>query len=205
MAIALYTDGGLLGRNPTRQAITWAWCRVESGEIVAERCGWIRASELPIRPDVGWPEGTNNQAEYYAILDGLEHLGDTEHVTVWTDSRVAYGWWTDSRSSLRSIPADWRIRQNRQLRRRGAVTAWQHLHGHPIQRKLAEQKERASRGEDISQDGYSEYNVYVDGLCRSMTALAELALLSEREFGTMRGGEMSSQDDISHTNEHGRY
>lgn len=177
----------MLGHNPTRQAITWAWCRVELDRIVSEGAGWIRASELPMRPETGIAEGTNNQAEFYAILDAFEHLEDGAVVTVYSDSRIAINWWENVRSNLRSIPIDWRIRQNRELRRHGG-SEWRHLHGHPTARKLADQADRRARGEDVSEDGYSIYNDHVDRLCRSMSALAQLALTTERECGVAVSG-----------------
>lgn len=65
---SIYTDGGIIGRNPSPDGGTWAVVFVKDGAMVAERSGVI----LPT--DIGMETVENNIAETIAIMLGLEAL-----------------------------------------------------------------------------------------------------------------------------------
>lgn len=181
---SIYTDGGLLSSNPSPLGFTWAWCRVEDGERVAEASGWVRASELPVRPETGQHEATGNQAEFYAMLRAFEALAPGEIVHVFTDSEITIRRWAQE-GSLRGIPISWRQRMAECLRSHGG-SFWHHLDGHPSRADL-------ERGHKESGDPVSEHNVYVDWLCRQRGRLALLTLESEKDTGeTFEGGRLES-------------
>ena len=103
---SLFTDGGCLDANPSDRGISWAWCRVERGELVAHESGFIEARELPEG------KGTNNQGEFFAALRALESLEAGEIVHVYTISSLTLWRYTEpDRAGLKNIPLDWRKRQ----------------------------------------------------------------------------------------------
>lgn len=184
---SLYTDGGLLGSNPSSRAITWAWCRVEQGVRVDEEAGWIRATELPVRAETGFHEGTSNQAEFFAALRALESLADGEIVSVYCDSQVTIDRY-NGRGGLNGIPPLWRVRMNQALRRHGG-SSWHHVDGHPsATRKGPDGMTDLQRGHKLNGDPVSEHNVYCDMLCTQQVVIAELVLESERARGISFGG-----------------
>jgi ribonuclease HI len=81
--IDLFTDGGLLSRNPSRLGGTWAWVAVEDGVRLRHDSGTVFCMK-------GLPQVTNNQTEFVAALKGLEAMSDGWDGTLYTDSRVTY-------------------------------------------------------------------------------------------------------------------
>lgn len=62
MIVALYCDGGVIGRNPSKFGGTWAWCAVdETGARVIER-----SDRIDCRP---FQLITNNHTEQIAISE----------------------------------------------------------------------------------------------------------------------------------------
>lgn len=177
--IRLFTDGGLIGRNPSADGLTWAWCRVENGVRVDEDYGWLRASELPMRPETGLHEATSNQAEFLAALQAFEALAPGEIVHVYTDSAVTIKRWAEM-GALHGIPVMWRVRMNACLKRHGG-SFWHHVDGHPSKADL-------ERGRKENGDMVSEHNVYVDALTQLAVKVARLCLESEREHGLVMAG-----------------
>jgi len=64
----VYTDGGVIGRNPSKIGGTWAAVFIRGGEVLAERSGAILPS------DIGMDDVENNITETIAILLALETL-----------------------------------------------------------------------------------------------------------------------------------
>lgn len=144
----LYTDGGLVGSNPSH-AGTWAWALVDgTGQLVTQRSGVIRT---------GWnglTRITNNVTELLAAVHGLESLPNWQRVTLWTDSAVTA---CRLRYSTRwnGIPDLLRDRAKRARLRASSVVL---LGGHPTRAELAE---GSRAGVPVS-----PWNVYCDQLCR---------------------------------------
>ncbi len=66
--IELYCDGATIGRNPSRAGGTWAYVVVQNGETCVEASGKI------VPEDINLPAVTNNVAELYAAMMGMEYL-----------------------------------------------------------------------------------------------------------------------------------
>lgn len=82
----LYCDGGLIGRNPSREGGTWAWRHVISGVPVRSDRGILRPE------DIGTEVITNNNTELYAILRAIDEVHTGWRGRVNSDSRIALGW-----------------------------------------------------------------------------------------------------------------
>lgn len=77
---SVYTDGGIIGRNPSPIGGTWAAIFVKNGELHAERSGVILPS------DIGMDTVENNIAETIAVLVALEMLPDGWSGTLYGDN-----------------------------------------------------------------------------------------------------------------------
>jgi ribonuclease HI len=82
----LFCDGGLIGRNPSREGGTWAWRLVIDGVAVRSDSGILRPS------DIGTEMITNNNTELYAILRAIDEVPTGWRGRLSSDSRVALGW-----------------------------------------------------------------------------------------------------------------
>lgn len=169
--LALYTDGGCVQRNPSDIAITWAWVVTIDGQPKAERFDFIRATDLP------GGRGTNNQAEFYAVLDAFRCLDDGAIVYVFLDSEITLKRWAHG-AARRGIPDEWYRGMGAELKRHGG-SFWYLLSGHPTRASLA-QASTNDDGKDNDGRLVSPYNVRVDFLCRMAGALAGLVLFDER-------------------------
>ena len=150
-AIALYTDGGCIGPNPSPIGCTWAWCSVDpAGHQVATASG-----VLPATPDV---RGTNNVAEYYAVLLALEAQPNGWSGTLYSDSAVTLGRVFQGHATA-GIPAAWLTRAATALARLGPVTGVL-LKGHPTKKDLAAKKSLRT-GRPVS-----PHNKWCDHACR---------------------------------------
>jgi ribonuclease HI len=147
--VAVYTDGGCIGANPSHAGGTWAWCAVdENGAHVCEQAG----SVLPI----GKAGITNNQMEFLAVVRALQALPAGWCGTVYSDSAVTIGRMRDG-WRLGNLP-QWLISEGgKALKRMGQLT-WVQLDGHPTKAQLAEG--RGKRGNLVS-----AHNVWCDKAC----------------------------------------
>lgn len=84
LVISLYCDGGVVKKNPSPFAGTWAWCGVNaSGERIIEQGGLV--------PVKAGQFITNNHTEQMAIVRALEAMPDGWSGTVYSDSQIALG------------------------------------------------------------------------------------------------------------------
>lgn len=161
-AVSLFIDGGCIGPNPSPRGGTFAGCLVDAeGRRVDHWCGAV----FPVPP---MTEITNNFAEMYALIRGLQRLPDGWSGTIYSDSMITIGraqhdWWkTNGLPAL--MVADLRYHRDR-------FNSWEHitfvnLDGHPTKAEL--EKGIGHRGHPVS-----VHNVYVDQLCQ-MVARNEL-------------------------------
>lgn len=154
--LCLWTDGGVIQRNPSPFGGTFAWVRTENGVEVACAAGLL----LPA--DIKMPVVTNNNSELYALIDGIVCLPENWHGTVYTDSQIALNWVKYKKQS-NAIPA-W-LREAMQLvlsdaEQKGVHLEYQHIKGHPTEEELA----------DETANGVSHYNVRCDALCTAQAA-----------------------------------
>jgi ribonuclease HI len=125
--VALYTDGGCIGHNPSTKGGTWAWCGVnKKNERVVERGGYVKAP--PGRPV------TNNHTEQIAIVLALEAMPDGWSGMVCSDSMIALGrvfkgWKT------KNLPQNIIDRTKAAVTRMGAIET-RLLQGHPTKADL---------------------------------------------------------------------
>lgn len=164
--IAVYADGGVIGRNPSPYGGTWAFCHVNpDGARIAEASGTI----TPVPAGVALV--TNNLTELYAVVGGLLALPADWSGVVASDSQITlgrlfWGW------ALAGIP-EWLQNDMDKARRRlgWANCAPVLLDGHPTRAQLA--TGIGKRGNRVS-----EHNVWCDKACGEQ-ARAFLAALHE--------------------------
>ena len=148
---AAYSDGGVIGRNPSPIGGTWAYVLVDaSGEPITQASGVIPAE----------PGSTvsNNVAELVAALRALAALPGGWAGTFYSDSqvtigRIFWGW------AWRGLPLAWQERAHQIRARLGAVQPVL-LQGHPTQVDLA-RGVGSKRGLPVS-----PHNVTCDRLCQ---------------------------------------
>lgn len=151
-AVAIYTDGGLIGQNPSPIGGTWAWCAVnKDGVRLVERSGVVLA-----------PEGrviTNNHTEQIAIVLALEAMPAGWCGELFSDSQVALGrvlWgWAE-----KNLPPNISSRSRAAVKRLGIIAGFV-LKGHPTRAELS-----AGVSAKINLP-VSEHNVWCDKACRS--------------------------------------
>jgi ribonuclease HI len=154
--LKLYTDGGVISKNPSPYGGTWAWVLVKDDQVLAHASGLLTPSMIEEYSTV-----TNNQSELYAILMGLKHLNYWDVVEVCSDSNVSLGrvfrW-----SSLSNIPK-WMVTML--LDQKGRFSKWKQfsytlMDGHPTKAHLA--SGIGKRGHPVSR-----WNKLCDDLCRA--------------------------------------
>ena len=151
MTLQLFSDGGLVGANPSPVAGTWAWCLVGDGKLIA--CDW----GLIYPDDLGLPAVTNNVSELYAAVRGLEA---NPTVGEWlTDSQVTLRRLTKG-GKFKGVPA-WLVDRSAKVRKRRVENRWKAtlLAGHPTRAELASGFARRNR------HPVSVWNVLCDQLC----------------------------------------
>ncbi len=156
---ALYTDGGVIGKNPSKIGGTFAWCYVNAlGERVASGYGDIAAAE-----QIGLPTVSNNVTELMAVVMGMEALPTGWAGTIYTDSFVTLCRVEKGRrkpAKLNGVP-DWL--QERLAIAKGRLGDYKVvlLGGHPTKAELAA---------GVSGNGFpvSEHNVWCDKQCNKV-------------------------------------
>lgn len=149
----LYVDGGVIGRNPSKDGITWAARWLRDNQVVQEASGFLTCREAGISP-LG-----NNTAELLAMVQGLELLPDDWCGTIYSDSnntlgRTFLGW------KLNEVPLFLKQRLwNQQKRLRNwSLIHYQLLDGHPNEAQLL--VGIGKRGSPVS-----IHNVWCDHMC----------------------------------------
>lgn len=153
----LYTDGGVIQKNPSPIAGTWAYVKTDQhNEMISCKKGIL----LPI--DVFSKPVTNNQTELLAALYALQSIDRDDTATIFSDSAVTLGrifnsyrwknippWMHDIFRQTTQRLQYWSVHQ-----RFGGVL----LAGHPTRKELAVGKGR---------NGFpvSKWNVRCDELC----------------------------------------
>lgn len=83
----LYTDGGVIKKNPSSLGGTYAWILVDEDDETILDSGFGTIS-----PDrMGTLFVTNNQTELYALLKGLKSLYDGDIAQICSDSEITLG------------------------------------------------------------------------------------------------------------------
>lgn len=154
LAYHLYVDGGCITCNPSPVGGTFAWLLVSSKGRKLEYDSGV------IPPGYGGLKKiTNNLAELYAALAGLEHVlkeWDGYRGYLWTDSRVTYHRMMYSHS-FAGIPDE--LRKHCLRLRQSGLWVPMLLKGHPTAADL-------KRGYTKKGVPVSRYNVFVDEKCQ---------------------------------------
>lgn len=153
----LYTDGGVIGRNPSSLGGTWAWCLVDTTKN--KRLAFDSGVITP--QDIGLPVVTNNLTELFAALQGLLAIEAREPLWqgfLWSDSIITLRRLTFS-SRFKGVPGGLKqlclkIRRNKR---------WTPLlcKGHPTKSDL--EVGYSKRGRPVS-----KHNVFVDKCCNKL-------------------------------------
>lgn len=150
--IALFADGGVIGRNPSKHGGTWAWCQVESDTVVR-----LKASGV-VTPAEAWLDTiTNNYTELMAAVRGMESLPEGWDGLIHTDSYVTLCRISLPKAKFNGIPKDFEERTWAARKRLGKYRVVL-LGGHPTKADLLK---------GIRTDGLpvSRWNVLCDRLC----------------------------------------
>ncbi len=157
----LYTDGGVIQKNPSPYGGTWAWCLVEDNSIVHQDSGIIQ----PI--DLGLEKISNNVSELYAAMRGLSFLPTEWNGTIHIDSEVTL-WRITTSNSFNNVPIF--IRDKVLELRAGKFWKVILLGGHPTK---AELKQGYRKRNNLP---VSKWNQWCDQEC---TRLAEQFLANQ--------------------------
>jgi len=157
LAAEIYTDGGIIGHNPSCDGGTWAYCIVRDGVMHCDRSGYLLPS------DVAGDTVTNNNTELAAIMEAIEELPDGFVGRLNSDSRIALGWvflgW-----KTENVPAPLLTRLEAVRARLSVLRlTWRLLDGHPTKAQL--ESGRGKRGNPCS-----EFNVFCDRECGRLAA-----------------------------------
>ena len=156
----LFTDGGVIGMNPSPIGGTWAFCLVDSaGERVTCDSGVITPVEA------GLPAITNNLTELLAIVNGRKALPYAWSGTIYSDSWVSLQRVFHA-AKLANVPP-WLVARLQTLQRDGwfGGCGWQLLDGHPTKAQLAAGV--GKRGGMVS-----IHNVFCDAECTRLARQA---------------------------------
>ena len=154
--VGLYTDGGVIGQNPSLIGGTWAWCLVDaSGEMRRHAVGWLTPAELDAEAV------TNNHTELLALVLGLEALDADFAGTVYSDSWVSLQR-VFRAAKLNNVP-QWLVERLQILQKSGRLANLDYtlLDGHPTRAQL--EAGIGKRGHPVS-----KWNVWCDQQCSAI-------------------------------------
>jgi ribonuclease HI len=169
--VALYTDGGCVGPNPSKLGGTTAWCGVD-----AEGCVVVRGGSILTPARATLPTVSNNVAELWAVMEALQAMPDGWNGTLFCDNLLTlqrlWGTWP-----WNNVP-DWmKDRAQGEVARMGIIIPVL-LAGHPTKKELAE---------GVSKEGrlVSPHNVACDKECQRQ-AKVFLAMQEEMDHAVSR-------------------
>lgn len=174
--LKLYTDGGVISKNPSPIGGTWAWCLVRDDCLVRRDSGVVIHTAT-----ISFPEGlvTNNQTELFAVVQGLSQLCIEDVVEVCSDSAVTLGR-IFKNFAFSNIPF-W-MKSALEIEKERLVHfskfTYTQLDGHPTKAHLL--AGIGKRGNPVS-----KWNVLCDKLCNE----AAQRFLQERIHQTISGSE----------------
>lgn len=147
--VALYVDGGLVGKNPSDFGGSYAWALVDDkDELVKFGSGFVKTEDSPT---------TNNHTEMWAAIVGMEQLPDGWSGTLYSDSKITLGRLFRGERT-KNLPTDYIVKFKQNLARLGNVKGC-HLDGHPS--KVHLETGTGKRGNPVS-----KWNKFVDQLCQ---------------------------------------
>jgi ribonuclease HI len=151
---SIYCDGGTIGRNPSKEGGSWAWCLVKNDKVIKSDSGII----LP--KDIDLPSVTNNLAEFLAALYALENMEDGWKGIVYTDSSVTFCRLRRASARTNGIPKQFVDRLAKQRIRLKSIRV-NLIAAHPSTVELSDGFKHR-RGKKVQ---VSKHNVFCDKLC----------------------------------------
>lgn len=157
--VAAFSDGGVMGANPSKLGGSWAWCHIGYGNNLASMGDVMVASDCGLLiPRGKIVEVTNNYAEFVAAVRALRALPTGWEGPFYSDSEITLGrlfkgWATNG------IPDRLQEMAQAVTARLGAVTPVL-LAGHPTQPALL--AGRTPDGRPVS-----KWNVWCDIACNN--------------------------------------
>lgn len=156
-AVYLYTDGGVILKNPSIHGGTWAYIMLDSNHNI---CGADSGVILGSSYDL--PETTNNFTEMYALLRGLTALPDRWAGQVLIDSDITMGRYTGRYSKWNGIPEEMQEWAQRTRARIGTGARFHLIAGHPEEEHLRQGFRPKPVGNGFRNYRVSLYNVWCD-------------------------------------------
>lgn len=150
--LAAYVDGGVVLKNPSPFAGTWAIVLLGQNEQVLYR---NQGSVTP--EEMGLPTISNNLTELLAAVEALEALPDKWDGVLFTDSQVTQRRLVNPRAKMNGIPSGLQHRLAVARYRLGRFNVGL-LAGHPTRKQLSDGRGR--RGLPVSR-----WNVECDRAC----------------------------------------
>lgn len=151
----VFTDGGLVGPNPSKLGGTYAWRWLnEAEELIGECSGLLTPGQLNVQ------EVSNNTMELFALADALELLPSGWAGIIVSDSQMALGWAFKGWNQAKAHPASC-IRIAQAVERFGDFT-YVLIGGHPSKAEL----ERGMRKDGMR---VSKHNVACDKECTRLS------------------------------------
>lgn len=151
---AIYCDGGVCGKNPSKIGGTWAWCWVNEDDcLIGHDSGFVTPGMMKTK------SVTNNQTELLAAVTALASVGLFKgwSGTLYTDSLVTLYRVTDG-VSFNAVPG-W-LEERARLIREGRKYRVKLVAGHPTRKELLSGV-RLRNGLPVS-----HWNAFCDKLCR---------------------------------------
>lgn len=153
VAIELYSDGGVIGKNPSLLGGVWAWCHVVGGEKIQQGSGIVRPT------DFGMEKVTNNLTEFLAMLNCLEAVPEAwSGYRMFCDSELTIGRFQNPYGvGMAGIPAEL-FRRMTALPLKRREIEYVLVGGHPTRKELAA---------GVHKDGrpVSRWNAWCDSEC----------------------------------------
>lgn len=177
--LRLFTDGGVIGPNPSLLGGTWAWCLV-NGQDRRIACN----SGIILPTDINREKVTNNVTELYAALQGLQACQEANILCLQTAAgeQVRLHWFTDSYITLLRLTTGKKFngippalqKLSLYLRSQFRYNSYL-LGGHPTKKELLAGLNR--KGAPVSR-----HNVWCDQRC------TKLAKRYKRKIASLPGG-----------------
>ena len=151
--LTLYTDGGVIRKNPSPIGGTYAWILLDGGSVMDKGFGTISPDRM------GTLFVTNNQTELYAVLKGLDAVYKDEVIKICSDSQITLGRLFEG-YAFNNIPKwmkDDLVKEQNRLSRFFDFS-YELLDGHPTKAQI--KSGTGKRGHPTS-----EWNVWCDKKC----------------------------------------
>ena len=165
----LYTDGGVILKNPSTIGGTWAWILVDDmDEIVLDKAsGYVTPKDL--RTDVV----TNNQTELLAVIEAFSSMDWDSVLELRSDSEITLGR-VFKNYAFNNIPEWMRLKLIVEKKRLENFSKFSYMlmDGHPT-------KEQVEKGTGKKGHVTSKWNVWCDKECgrQAQLAISELGAI----------------------------